>query len=213
MFELIDVTYKDVIDIPSLKIKEGAVTALIGASGSGKTTVLRLLCKMISPTSGRILYRGEDLQTLDSVAHRRHVTMLSQNPAVWGGTIRENLMIGFEFQQREKPDDMVLNDMLTKLNLNKPLDNTVSTLSGGEKQRLALGRMLLLGPDVYLLDEPSSALDKQTEEQIISLLVDESRKKGKTLVMATHALPIAKAFADTVIEFSKGTAINEGRLS
>lgn len=210
MFDFQHVKYKDVLDIPRLHIKQGAVTALIGASGSGKSTVLRLLGKLISPTSGIILFEGKDLRELDSIAHRRRVTLLSQSSVMFDGCIRDNLLIGHHYQQKPQPSDNELTSVLSMLKLDKPLGGAVETLSGGEKQRLGLGRILLLSPEVYLLDEPSSALDEATERDIIGLLKKRSREENKTLVLATHSKMVANEYADHIIEFSQGEVINGG---
>lgn len=165
MFEFIDVRYKEIITIPHLKLKEG-FTALLGSSGSGKTTTLKMLNKMISPTQGRILFRGKELQQIESVAHRRTVIMLTQNPAMFNGTIRDNLTAPSGFQEKDDPDEDQLQEVLFKVKLNKDLEMQAHLLSGGEKQRLALARVLLCDPEVYLLDEPSSSLDS---EEIIEM--------------------------------------------
>jgi putative ABC transport system ATP-binding protein len=99
LFYLEGVRYQSILDITSLQINPG-VTVLLGASGSGKTTFLKLLNKSISPTGGSILYTGSDLKKVPSVAHRRQVLMLSQQAAMFPGTIEDNLAIGFQFQER-----------------------------------------------------------------------------------------------------------------
>ena len=200
MFEFIQAAYKNIVRLPDLIIEQGKTTTLIGASGGGKTTVLRLLNKMISPTSGQILYQGVDMEKLDTVTHRRQVTMLSQNPVIFPGTIKENLTIGLRFQNKLIPDDERLKLTLEQVRLPKELDGSAHTLSGGEKQRLALGRLLLLEPEVYLLDEPSAALDEATEETVIQMIVDVVKLKEKTLVMVTHSKAIANNYSDLVIE-------------
>lgn len=210
MFEFKDVKFKDILDIPALSIQKEQVTTLVGPSGSGKTTVLRMLNKMLSPTEGRILFQNTDLIQLNSVAHRRKVTMLSQNPAVFEGTVKDNLNVGLIFQKRDLPQDNVLRDILEKVKLQKSLDSPVQSFSGGEKQRLALGRVMLLKPDVYLLDEPSSALDEDTAQLIISMLVDYVRQEQKTLVMVTHAKTIAERYSDAVIEVTRGKCLKRG---
>lgn len=204
MFKFIDVRYKGILDLPTLYIEKGKITTLVGASGSGKTTILKMLNKMISPTQGRILFNGVDLKEINSVAHRRRVTMLSQSPAMFEGSIRDNLIAGLRFQQREIPSDEVLYQVLEQVKLKKSLESSANTLSGGEKQRLALGRVLILNPDVYLLDEPSSALDDETEEIIIHMVTEHVRRENKTLVMATHSKAIAEKYSDTIIEISEG---------
>jgi putative ABC transport system ATP-binding protein len=204
MFEFKDVRFKEILDIPRLYIAKGRVTSLIGPSGSGKTTILKMLNKMLSPTEGHILFEGKRLDQIDSVDHRRHVTMLSQAPAMFDGDIKENLIAGLKFQNREIPGDNVLADMLTKVKLNKELNSPTQTLSGGEKQRLALGRVLLLNPEVYLLDEPSSALDEATAEAVIEMIAGYARSENKTLVMVTHSKAIAQRFSDEIIEVCNG---------
>jgi len=209
MFDFLNVTYQEVLYVPELHIGRG-MTVLVGASGSGKTTLLRLLNKSISPTSGQIMYNGMELQQIPSVKLRREVLMLSQQPAIFAGDIKDNLAIGFKFQNRETPSDQVMLAMLEQVHLDKKLDTPVHLLSGGEKQRLALGRVFLLQPDVYLLDEPSSALDRDTEDSVISLVVEQARSAGQSIIMVTHSHAVAEKFAEVTIEFAKGKVLVRG---
>lgn len=202
MFRFEQVRYKDIIDIRALAIHPG-LTALVGPSGSGKTTLLRLMNKMISPDAGTIYYQGINLAELPAVAHRRKVMMLSQNPILFPGTLRDNLNIGFQFQKKEAPKDHKLQDMLLQVQLDKALDGPVESLSGGERQRLALARVFLLEPEVYLLDEPSAALDDVSEDAIVSMLSRYTKEKGKSAIMVTHARAIAEKYCDEIIELNK----------
>ncbi len=204
MFKFVDVKYMDILDVPSLFIEKGKITTLVGASGSGKTTLLRMLNKMLSPTQGKIMFKETDLVDINSVTHRRQVTMLSQNPVVFEGSIRDNLNIGLKFQEKSLLSDDALLSMLEKVNLKKGLDTSPNALSGGEKQRLALGRVLLLNSEIYLLDEPSAALDDETEETIIHRVTEYVRKDNKTLVMVTHSKAMAEKYSDTMIEIAEG---------
>lgn len=204
LFEFIDVKYQNILDLPRLYIEKEKVTTIVGASGSGKSTILRMLNKMLSPTQGRILFNNTDLSQINSVTHRRHVIMLSQNPAMFEGSIRDNLNVGLKFQEKSALSDDVLLGVLEKVKLKKELDSSANTLSGGEKQRLTLGRVLLLNAEVYLLDEPSSSLDDETEESIIQMVTEHVRKETKTLVMVTHSKAIAEKYSDVIIEISGG---------
>jgi len=204
MFQFIDVLYENILDVPKLFIEKGKITTLVGSSGSGKTTILRMLNKILSPTQGRILLNQTDLRDINTVTHRRQVTMLSQNPVVFEGSIRDNLNIGLKFQERSLLSDDELLSMLEKVKLKKSLNTSPNVLSGGEKQRLALGRVLLLNSEIYLLDEPSAALDDETEEQIIQMVTEYVRKENKTLVMVTHSKAMAENYSDAIIEISKG---------
>jgi len=210
MFEFKDVKYKGIVHIPGGTIEKGKVTTLVGESGGGKTTILKMLNKMISPTQGEILYEGRELSKIDSVIHRRQVTMLSQNPVVFDGSIKDNLVAGLNFQGRLIPDDNTLKRVLEQVSLKKELEEVSDRLSGGERQRLALGRILLLDSPVYLLDEPSSALDDQTEGIIIDMITDYVRGNNKTLVMVTHSRTVAQKYSDVVFKVSNGVCTLEG---
>ncbi|MFP4697217.1 MAG: ATP-binding cassette domain-containing protein [Eubacteriales bacterium] len=204
MFKLKDVKYKDIIDIKHLNIKAHKITCIIGESGSGKTTILKLLNKLISPDNGFILYNNNSLDNINSIELRREIVMLSQNPAIFSGSIKDNLLIGLNFSQKPSISDNELNKVLSLIKLNKSLDEDSEKLSGGEKQRLALGRVILMKPEVLLLDEPSSALDEATEHMIIEALVNYTKDNNKTLIMVTHSKKVANSFSDEIIEIKKG---------
>ena len=204
IFELKDIKFKSILDIPYLSFEERKITTLLGKSGGGKTTILRLLNKMISPCSGQVLYNGKNLDSLNSVHHRSNVAMLSQNPIIFQGSIRDNLNIALKFQEQQGKSDEELKDILNRLELVKDLDETADKLSGGEKQRLALGRILILDPEVCLFDEPSSALDDYTEEFIIDMLVKHVKTTTKTAIMVTHSRTMANKYSDEIVEVKKG---------
>lgn len=204
MFEFKDVKFKEILDIPKLRIASGKITSLTGPSGSGKTTIMKMLNKMVSPTEGVIKLFGQSLEQIDSVLLRRRVTMLSQVPAMFEGDIKDNLIAGLKYQKRDIPQDNALKDMLDMVRLDKELSGAVNTLSGGERQRLALRRVLLLESEVYLLDEPSSALDETTAETVIEMIAEYTKREKKTLVMVTHSKAIAQRFSDEIIEVSFG---------
>jgi len=207
MFTLKDVTYRDIVDIPHLDIPSGKVTCIVGRSGSGKTTTLRMLNRMISPDTGTIIYKGTPISEIDPVRLRRQVVMLPQTPVMFDGTIRDNLLIGLEFSEREPVPDDALHRVLEIMDLRKELEDDAATLSGGEKQRVALGRILVMRPDAALLDEPSSALDEGTERAVIGRLADAARERGVTVVMVTHSRPLAEAVADHLVEIEAGRVV------
>nr|WP_300006314.1 ABC transporter ATP-binding protein [Tissierella sp.] len=206
MFQIKDLKFKSILNIHDLKIKENKITSIVGKSGSGKTTFLKMLNKMITPDSGSILYNNRDIKEIDAVQLRREVIMLGQTPAIFPGNIRDNLLIGRKFSGKEALPDQELTAMLKKLGLNKSLNEEASNLSGGEQQRVALGRVIIADPQVFLLDEPSSALDSKTENLIISSLADYSKENNKTLIMVTHSLDIGREFSDFIIEIKNKDA-------
>lgn len=209
MFTLKGVKYKNILNIDSLFIPANKVTCVIGESGSGKTTMIRLLNKLISYDSGEIFYNNKLLSEVDSIDLRRNVVMLPQSPAIFAGSVKDNLLIGLRFAEKPLVSDAKLIETLKLVHLDKNLSEDAEKLSGGEKQRLALARILLLNPEVFLLDEPSSALDEDTEHMIIKSLVDYTRENNKTLIMVTHSKKVASYFSDNIIEVKKGKVINQ----
>jgi len=205
MFLFKNVSYKNILNIRELNIPSHKVTCIVGQSGSGKTTLLRLLNKIISYDEGEILYNDKSLRTIDSIKLRREVIMLPQIPVMFNGNVKENLLIGIKFSEKPLVPDEILYEILEFVQLDKELSESVEKLSGGEKQKLCLARALLLNPEVFLLDEPSSALDEDTEHLIISSLVEYTKKNNKTLIMVTHSKKIAKNFSDNIIEIKNGS--------
>lgn len=204
MFKLNQVKYKDIIDIDDLTIESGKVTCITGESGAGKSTLLKLLNKIISPDSGKISFEDKDLEEINSVEFRRKLPTLSQFPVIFDGTIRDNLLIGLRFSKRPKRDDEELLDILHKVRLDKSLDADPAKLSGGEKQRLCIGRILLMDTQAIMLDEPSASLDSKTEFEIINLIYDEIKSSGKTMIYITHTKDIAEKFSDIIVRLDKG---------
>lgn len=210
MFILKDVKYKDILDIKDLKLSKNKITSIVGQSGSGKTTLLRLLNNLISAHYGEISFDSIPLDEIDPVQLRRKVVMLPQNPAIFSGNIKDNLLIGLKFSQKPLAEDERLFEVLKSVGLNKELHMDADLLSGGEKQRLALGRIILMEPEVLLLDEPSSALDEETEYMIIKTLVTYTKDNNKTLIMVTHSKKIAREFSDNIVEIKKNIPFSGG---
>lgn len=208
LFELINLKYKDILNIEKLEIPENKITCIVGESGSGKTTLLRHLNGLVSADCGSIYFKGKNIDELDNIQLRRKVVMLSQNPAIFSGNIRDNLIIGLKFSDKSEVDDDKLNEILELVHLDKSLEDDAEKLSGGEKQRVALGRILLMEPEVLLLDEPSSALDEATEKLVIERVVEYSKVKKKSLIMVTHSKNIAKTYGEYIVEVKKGGSLS-----
>lgn len=203
LYILKKIKFKDILDIEEMKIPKGKITCIVGESGSGKTTLLRMLNDLTSSDSGEILYDGKPIKNMDSVSLRRNAVMLPQTPAIFSGTVRENLLIGLKFSQNPMVSDEELLKAMELVKLTKSLEDDADLLSGGEKQRLAIARVMVMDPEVLLLDEPSSALDEETERIVINSIVEYTRKNKKTMVMVTHSKKIALEFADEIIEIKK----------
>jgi putative ABC transport system ATP-binding protein len=205
MFYLKNVQYKNILNIQELRIHKNKITCILGESGAGKSTLLKLFNKIISYDTGDILYNEKSLKEVNSIDLRREVVMLPQSPSIYPGSIKDNLLIGLNFSGKALVNDQRLDEIMNFIRLNKQLNEEASKLSGGEKQRVALGRVLLLEPEVFLLDEPSSALDETTAALIIDRLVQYTKQKNKSMIMVTHSKQIANKFADEIIQIDKGS--------
>ncbi|WP_260399650.1 ATP-binding cassette domain-containing protein [Peribacillus simplex] len=203
IFRLENIRYKGILKIDDLRISACMVTCLTGESGAGKTSLLRLLNRMDDPDSGSIYYQDRLLDEFNPIELRRKVTMLSQAPFTLPGTIEENLQIGLELTEREKKDKAELVKALETVQLQKSLDEGAENLSGGEKQRLALARLLLLKPEVYLLDEPTSALDEEAELTVMSRFLEEVKREKGTVIMITHSKQLVEICAEKRIVLKK----------
>ncbi|AOM08015.1 TPA: ABC transporter ATP-binding protein [Bacillus cereus] len=203
MFILKNVIYKDILHIPYLQIQKEKITCIIGESGSGKSTLLRMLNDLQSPTSGTIEYNGKLISDYHPIQLRRDVVMLGQTPPIFDGTVKDNLLMGLRLSEKPFPNDDALQSALQTVSLDKQLEDSASSLSGGEKQRLAFARIVLMDPPVYLLDEPTSALDSDTERHVMKQFTELARKKKKTIIFITHSQQLPKEVADDIIEISK----------
>ncbi len=176
---------KIMLEDVSLSVEAGAHLTITGPSGSGKSSLLKLLAALVFPSSGRIVYQGRDLEDLDPVAYRREVSYCFQQPLLFGQTVRDNMAFPFEIRQLPFDQERVLS-ALARLNLGPEfLEKPIKELSGGEKQRVALVRNLLFEPKVLLLDEVSSGLDEQTKLLLRAFLKD-LHQEGVTLIEVTH---------------------------
>jgi putative ABC transport system ATP-binding protein len=197
----------------SLTAKSGLITAVIGPSGGGKSTLVRLINRLAEPTSGSI-YLGERLITeLDPLELRRLVALVSQKPFMFEGTVLENLQRPFLYREQKLPtaeSDEVRHALeLARLD-HDMVQRNARTLSGGEQQRVSLARALITKPRVLLLDEPTSALDRRTGDALAATFQEVCRKERLTVILVTHDLRVAERIADDCLYLEAGHILEEG---
>lgn len=207
MFKLKDIKFKNILDIENLEIHENVVTIVKGESGSGKSTMLKLLNNIISPDSGVVMYNGVDVNDINPITLRRDVTMQSQFPNIFPGNVRENLNIIFTLRGEEGLDDEKLLKALEIVNLKKDLTDDAQNLSGGEKTRLSIARLFLVEPEVFLLDEPGASLDSKTEEILMNNVISEIKRRNKTLIYISHS-DNPEMIADEIITMKNGKVLS-----
>ncbi|MCI1985363.1 MAG: ATP-binding cassette domain-containing protein [Lactobacillus sp.] len=169
----------------TLTVMPGEFITLAGPSGSGKSTLLRLLATLLTPTTGTITYNGQPQAHYDKITYRREVSYCFQQPSLFGETVADNLRFPFEIRKlpfdQTQAEQALANVALAPTMLAKP----IISLSGGEKQRVALVRNLLFAPKVLLLDEITTGLDVDTKT-IIHTLIAKLNAEGITIVAITH---------------------------
>jgi len=170
----------------SLQLHQGDSVLLTGPSGSGKSTFLKILASLITPTSGRILFRSSDIATLKAEEYRQQVSYCFQTPQLFGQTVYDNLVLPWQIR-RLKPQQNKMVAALESVNLSPDMLNTpVEQLSGGEKQRVGLLRNLQFMPQVLLLDEVTSALDEENRLAVLSLINRISAEEKVAVVRISH---------------------------
>lgn len=188
----------------SLHVAAGEYAVLMGKTGCGKSTILEAICGLRKVQSGRICIQGVDIT--DWSPADRSIGYVPQDLALFPTmSVYDN--IGFALQLRRKPKSAIrerVRSLAEVLGITSILDRRVTHLSGGESQRVALGRALSFEPPVLLLDEPLSALDESTREEIQELLIHVKNETGVTTLHVTHSKSEATALADRQLTFADG---------
>jgi len=192
----------------------GKTTALVGESGGGKSTLVRLVMGLLKPTSGTLRVDGQDLAEAQLASYYESVAYIPQEPPVFDGTLRENLAFDHEpnpERLQEAIRQVGLEDWVRGLpaGLETLVGERGIKLSGGERQRLAFGRVLLQNPKIVILDEPTSALDSLTEDFVTQHLW--SFLRGKTVILVAHRLQTVTT-ADEIVVLEDGQILQQGRF-
>ena len=205
----------------TLRIEAGDRIALLGANGSGKSTLLRLLDALYFPSAGSIAFQGEPLtekclqQEEFFLNFRRRVALVFQNPDVqlFNPTVFDEVAYGPLQLQWNKEDVLRrVDETLEFMSISHLRDRPPYRLSGGEKKRVALASVLVLDPEVLLLDEPTATLDPKSQSQVVDL-IQQWKGTAKTVITATHQLEIVEDIADRVFVLEAGAVIAQGTPS
>jgi phosphonate transport system ATP-binding protein len=214
---------KPVLTDINLEIAAEGITAIIGPSGTGKSTLIRCINRLVEPSAGAILFGGEDLARLSRASlrrARRHIGMVFQEyNLVERLTVMENLLSGrlgyvssWRAWRRKFPADDIRKafELLDVVGLSGFAHRRADALSGGQRQRVGIARAVMQEPRLLLADEPTSSLDPKTSVEIMQLLADVGRARGIPVLINMHDVLLAKRFADRIVGMSGGRITFDG---
>jgi len=195
-------------------VSPGDVTSIIGASGSGKSTLLRCINLLETPTSGEILFHGEDVtgRHVNAAAYRSHVGMVFQSFNLFSNmTVLENCMVGQRKVLHRSKEEAREKAMyyLTKVGMAPYINARPRQISGGQKQRVAIARALAMDPEVLLFDEPTSALDPEMVGEVLEVMKSLAQE-GMTMLVVTHEMAFARDVSRQVVYMNEGVICEQG---
>ncbi|WP_100372462.1 ABC transporter ATP-binding protein [Bacillus sp. FJAT-45037] len=199
----------DILNNISFTVLENQIVTLIGPSGAGKSSLLYLMNRLSDKKDGSILFRGKAIEDFSIVELRQRIGMVFQSPALFEGTVKDNVSYGPLLHGRDWSDDQTV-ELLEAVHL--PVDflhKPIEELSGGEQQRVAFLRTLANEPEILLLDEVTSALDLRNVE-LVEDFIRTLQKKGKTIFMVTHDVEQAERLGDQTFYLEQGELIEHG---
>ena len=199
-----------ILDGLNLDIHDKEFVTLLGSSGCGKTTTLRLIAGFLEPNAGKVLLKGEDITGVPP--YKRPVNTVFQKYALFPHlNVFENVAFGLRLKKLD--EDTIrrkVRDMLEVVGLKGFERRSISQMSGGQQQRVAIARALALHPDILCFDEPTSALDPETIQEVLDVMVNLAHEKNITMVVVTHEMGFARQVADRVVFMADGQIIEAG---
>lgn len=209
LYELTDIEFayngEAVLSFAGLAVDSEGITAVVGPNGSGKSTLLNLLAFMERPRRGSIRFRGEVVQAADQARMRRSVGYVQQKPYLFHSSVRGNIEAGLKFRgvarmERRRQSDRILHEF----NLDNLAERYAHDLSGGEAQKVAIARALILKPRVLILDEPFSHLDRSFRRELETMLTGINARQNTAVIFTTHDQLQAQAVAHQTLSLFDG---------
>ncbi|MCK5077001.1 MAG: ABC transporter ATP-binding protein [Calditrichia bacterium] len=209
----INITYPEFsLKVDDFHIEKGKLYSIVGPNGSGKSTLLNLLAFIENATSGELVYKNEKITdfTFNNLLNKRkNISYLLQKPFLFSMNVFENIACGLKIRNYSKEEILQkVNFIMEQLFITHLKHRKVFDLSGGEAQRVALARTLVIDAEIYLLDEPTSNIDKENIKNIEALIIGLKNEKNATIIQATHSLNQAYRMSDHVVSIINGKMKN-----
>ncbi|MDF2645391.1 MAG: fecE [Paenibacillus sp.] len=214
----LDIAYADrlIVENLNLSIPEGKVTALVGANGSGKSTILKAIARIMRPNGGTVFLDGKSIHSQSTKEVAKQLAILPQNPIAPDGlTVSELISYGrFPHQKGfgslTKEDKEIIHWAIQVTGMDSFYDRPVDQLSGGQRQRAWIAMALAQGTEMLFLDEPTTFLDMAHQLEVLKLLQQLNAVQGRTIVMVVHDLNHATRFAQHMVAIKQGSVVSEG---
>lgn len=199
------------LSVNRLDVDEGEVLAIIGPNGAGKSTLLLTINKLLNPEKGTIKFKDQVINEINDLYYRRQLALVLQEPLLLDMTVYQNIATGLNYRgMRNKEIERRINEWATRLNIGSILEEPATKLSGGQAQRVSLARALVLEPELLLLDEPFSSLDKPSRTSIMHDLRDLLTETKITTIFITHDQEQPLFLADRVAAMLDGKILQSG---
>ncbi len=199
-----NLSFKNSIFYEDISIEKGRVTFIVGDSGCGKSTLLKLINRTEDSSTGEIFYNNSPINSMDTIALRKEIKLISQTSFLFPETIRENFRLFYDYCQCSQINEERMRYFLDLTCGDLSLDSQCQNLSGGEKQRVYIAICLSMEAEVIMLDEPTSALDHSLAVKFFENVISYSKKQGKTLIVISHDANLTGRFAENIIKLKKG---------
>ncbi|WP_313339702.1 ABC transporter ATP-binding protein [Sedimentibacter sp.] len=199
ILETKNLTFNGMISYSDIQIIKNKHNFIVGKSGTGKSTLLRLFNGTLSPSNGNIHFSGKDISEVDTIDLRHEILLISQSVFLFDTSIKENFKHFYEYRDLTPPTDEEIKYFLNLCSISFSLESNCTTMSGGERQRIYIAIFLSFKPKILMLDEPTSALDKQNSTNVIENVLSYCKDNDITVIIVSHDANITDKFSENTI--------------
>ncbi len=200
MLKTKNLCFKNLIFYDDIHIMKSKINFIVGESGCGKSSLLKMFNRTENFSGGEILYKGKPIGEIDTIALRKELKLISQTTFLFHGTIKENFALFYSYCEANHVDEERMRFYLERTQANFPLDTLCDQLSGGEKQRVYLAICLSMEAETIMLDEPTSALDYDLSVKVLENIIAYAKEANKTIIVVSHDNALVEKFAENIID-------------